>query len=63
MAKNNFGKVLDFIAFIGLCIVTSVLVLQAIFTGGEVINAFRTIGECIAYFITAISAYFYVKTK
>ena len=64
MAKNNFSKVIDCIAFIGLCLVAIVLVLQKIFSGdGSFISALRTIGESIAYTITAISAFFYVRTK
>ena len=62
MAKSNFGKVMNFIAFVGLAIVAVVLVLQKILSG-EIIGALRTIGESIAYFVTAVSAFFYVKTK
>ncbi|MBQ9795948.1 MAG: hypothetical protein IJW36_03225 [Clostridia bacterium] len=64
MAKNNVSKVINFIAFVGLAIVAVVLVLQKIFsTNLDLLVAFRTIGEAIAYFITAISAYFYVRSK
>ncbi|MBE7075414.1 MAG: hypothetical protein E7376_05500 [Clostridiales bacterium] len=63
MAKNNFGKVINFIAFIGLCMVAIVLILQKIFAEGELLAALRTVGESIAYTITAISAFFYVKSK
>lgn len=62
MAKSNFGKVMNFIAFVGLAIVAVILVLQKILSG-EIIGALRTIGESIAYFVTAVSAFFYVKTK
>lgn len=64
MAKNNFGKVINSLAFVGLCLVAIVLVLQKIFAGdGAFLSALRTIGESIAYSITAISAFFYVRTK
>lgn len=64
MAKNNFGKIINCIAFIGLIMVAIVLVLQKIFSGdGSFISALRVIGESIAYTITAISAFFYVRTK
>ena len=63
MAKNNFGKIINCIAFIGLTIVAIVLVLQKIFSDGQLINALRIVGESIAYTITAISAFFYVKSK
>ncbi len=64
MAKNNFGKVINCIAFIGLALVAIVLILQKIFAGdGSFLSALRLIGESIAYTITAISAFFYVRTK
>lgn len=64
MAKNNFGKVINCIAFIGLCLVAIVLIMQKIFNGnGNFLSALRTIGESIAYSITAISAFFYIRTK
>lgn len=62
MAKSNLSKVVNFIAFVGLAVVAIVLILQKIFTG-EILYAFRVIGESIAYFVTAISAFFYVKSK
>jgi len=62
MAKNNFSKIINFIAFIGLIMVAVVLVLQKILSG-ELIGALRTIGEAIAYFVTAVSAFFYVRSK
>ena len=62
MAKSNLSKIMNLIAFVGLAIVAVVLVLQKILSG-EIIGALRTIGESIAYFVTAVSAFFYVKTK
>ncbi|MBE7082410.1 MAG: hypothetical protein E7378_01840 [Clostridiales bacterium] len=62
MAKKNIGKVFNFIAFVGLLLVAVVLILQKIFSG-NLINAFRTIGECIAYATTAVAGFFYVRTK
>lgn len=63
MAKNNFGKVVNFIAFIGLSCVAVVLILQSIFADSSLLSALRIIGESIAYTITAISAYFFVRSK
>ena len=63
MAKNNFGKIVNFIAFAGLAIIAVVLILQKINLSGDLMNAFRTIGESIAYTVTAISAFFYVRSK
>ena len=64
MAKNNFNKIFECVAFFGLCCIAVVLIFQNIFkANGDVVNAFRLIGECIAYLITAISAFFYVRSK
>ncbi|MBO7527637.1 MAG: hypothetical protein J6T74_07085 [Clostridia bacterium] len=63
MARNNWNKVFDFIAFIGLCIIAVVLVLHKIISANEVTKALGIIGECIAYFVTAVSAFFYVRSK
>lgn len=64
MAKNNFNKVFEFIAFIGLACIAVVLVLQNILkANGNVVSALRLVGECIAYFVTAVSAFFYVRSK
>lgn len=62
MAKNNVSKIVNFTAFVGLILVAVVLILQKI-VQGEIIGALRTVGESIAYFITAISAFFYVRSK
>ncbi len=65
MAKNNFGKVINFIAFVGLTIIAVVLIMQKIFASSDssFLGALRVIGESIAYTITAISAFFFVRSK
>ena len=62
MAKNNFGKIINFIAFVGLVTIAISLILQT-FLKGELLTAIKVIGEVIAYTITAVSAFFYVKSK
>ncbi len=63
MAKNNLSKILNCLAFVGLIMVAIVLIFQQFITGGEVLAALRTIGESIAYLITAFCAFFYVRSK
>lgn len=63
MAKSNLTKFVNCVAFVGLVIVAIVLVLQKFNLSGQVLSALRIIGECIAYLITAISAFFYVRSK
>ena len=62
MAKNNFMKIVNCVAFIGLALIAIVLVLQKILSG-NLTNALRLVGECMAYFVTAVSAFYYVNTK
>ena len=63
MAKNNFSKLLNCVAFVGLIMIAIVLVFQKINISGDITNALRVVGETIAYLLTAISAYFYVRSK
>lgn len=63
MAKNNFNKIFNCVAFLGLALIAIALILSKIFQNGTVINAMSIIGQSIAYIITAISAFFYVRTK
>ena len=63
MAKNNLSKLLNCVAFVGLIMVAIVLIFQQFNFSGSVFNALRTVGEAIAYLITAICAFFYVRSK
>ncbi len=63
MAKSNLSKLLNCVAFVGLIMVAIVLIFQQFNFNGDVLSALRTIGESIAYFITAVCAFFYVRTK
>ena len=63
MTKNNMTKFVNCLAFIGLIMVAIVLILQKFNLSGSVLGALRTIGESIAYLITSISAFFYVRSK
>lgn len=64
MAKKNWNKLFEFVAFVGLILIAVVLILQKVFSSnGALTNAMQIIGQSIAYFITAVSAYFYVRSK
>lgn len=64
MAKNNFNKIFNLVAFIGLVCIAVVLILQKIFNANSgLVGALSLIGACIAYLVTAVSAFFYVRTK
>ncbi len=61
MANNfKFEKFLNFLAYVAIIFVAVALLL------GKVINsltALRDIAEIMAYFITAISAFYYARSK
>ena len=63
----TFKKFVSFSAFIGTIIVAIALTLQVILshlgTSVNVINIMRMIGEIIAYVVTIITAYYYVRIK
>lgn len=67
MANGNFKKFVYIVAFIGTICVALALVLQAIFKGNtnmaKFTNAINIVGQVIAYSITCVSAFFYVKNK
>ena len=62
-SRRGLGKVLNMIGFIGIMFVAIALVLAKIFGGGALTNAMNIIAETIAYLITAIVAYYYVRPK
>lgn len=61
--------VLNMLSFVALVIVGVCLLLQVIFNAidanglANATNAMRTIGECIAYCVIAVYAFFFVKNK
>ena len=61
--KLYFNQVLSFIAFIGIGFIAVALILALIFeNNASISNAFRTIGEVIAYIISIFLAFFWVKS-
>lgn len=64
-ANLNFKRFMYFCAFLATCLIAVALVLQLIFKdkSPEFVNAMRLVGEIIAYLITIIAAFAYVRTK
>ena len=67
MSNQNFKKVINMLAFIGLFLVAVALIVAQILSWigvtASILNTIRFVGECIAYLVTAIYAFFYVRTK
>jgi 23S rRNA pseudouridine1911/1915/1917 synthase len=66
-ASLNFKRFINFVAFLATCLIAVALVVQVIlgYVGVEasIIGAMRLIGEIIAYLITVIAAFSYIRTK
>jgi hypothetical protein len=65
MASNDFEwrKVFNISAFVAVICIALALILRKVGLSGSVINALELIANAIAYLITAISAFFYVRSR
>ena len=66
--SNQGKKILNMFAFIGIFLVAVALLLAQVLEwigiqNWNIISAINTIGQCIAYIVTAIYAFFYVRSK
>ncbi|MDD3232136.1 MAG: hypothetical protein PHV79_03750 [Clostridia bacterium] len=65
---QGFKKFINMLAFIGIVAVAAVLLLR-LFLGeifkvnSEVVNAIGLIAQCIAYLVTAVYAYFFIRNR
>ena len=61
--KINFNSILSFIAYICIGCIAVALILTLVFENDATLsNAFRTVGEVIAYLISIFLAFFWVKS-
>ena len=60
-------KFMNMLAFIGLCLVAFALLLAkllAVFdVSASAVSAIQMVGECIAYIVTMVYAFYFVKNK
>lgn len=60
-------RFMNMLAFIGLALIAVALIvakiLGAVGVTASVVSAVRTVGECIAYIVTAVYAFYFVKNK
>lgn len=62
--SSNFKKFLNMVAFVGVIVVALALLFRLIFSANnEVSGALSLVAECIAYFVTAVSAFYFVYSK
>lgn len=59
---SNFKNFLNLIAFVGVIAVALALLIGKIF-GGELAAALALVAQCIAYFVAAIYAFYFVYSK
>ena len=57
----NWRGFLNFVAFISICFIGVALVFGKIFPG--IASAFESVAKILAYLITAVSAFYYVRNK
>ena len=63
MADFNWKKIVNILAYIALVAVAVSLILTKLIHSNQISNAFSVIASCIAYFITAIAAFSYARSK
>ena len=61
--KINYNQILAFVAYIGIGCIAVALLLTLIFKGDtKLADAFRVVGQVIAYTICIVLAYSWIKT-
>ncbi len=60
-------RFMNMLAFIGLCLVAFALLLSKILglfnVNPSAVSAIQMVGECIAYIVTLVYAFYYIKNK
>ncbi len=60
-------RFMNMLAFIGLCLVAFALLLAKLLgvfgVSASAVNAIQLVGECIAYIVTMVYAFYFVKNK
>lgn len=62
-SKREFSGLMNMLAFVGIMFIAAALVLAKIFGGGQLTNALTIVANVIAYLITAISAYYFARSR
>ena len=62
-SNDKFKKFINWLAFIAIVGIAVMLLIQTIIGGGEVAYALGVIAQCIAYFVAAVYAFYFVYAK
>lgn len=63
MAKKDFKGIINLLAFVAVGLIGVTLLLNSIGILGEISGAFTMVANILAYIITAIAAFYYVRNK
>lgn len=63
MANKDFKGIINFFAFVAIVLVGVALLLANIGLNGDVSNALTLVANLLAYLITAIAGFYFVKNK
>lgn len=63
MANKDFKGIINFFAFVAIALVGVALLLANIGLNGNISSALTLVANLLAYFITAIAGFYFVKNK
>ena len=63
MANKDFRSLLNLLAFIAIGLVGVALLLSKVGLGGEISSALTLVANLLAYIITAVAAFYFVRNK
>lgn len=62
-SSRDWRKVMNLLAYVAVCIIGVCLLLSSLKIDGQIVNAFRIVGNTIAYCIVAIGGWFYIRNR
>lgn len=62
-SSRDWRKMMNLLAYVSVCIIGVCLLLSSLKIDGQIVNAFRLVGNTIAYCIVAIGGWFYIRKR
>lgn len=62
-SSRDWRKMMNLLAYVSVCIIGVCLLLSSLKIDGQIVNAFRIVGNTIAYCIVAIGGWFYIRNR
>ncbi len=62
-SSRDWRKMMNLLAYVSVCIIGVCLLLSSLKIDGQIVNAFRLVGNTIAYCIVAIGGWFYIRNR